>query len=183
MGSHTITYLISASLIAILVPIALIFFKTSAHEPMSNNTFRQSKKMIIFSFVAFLIVTAAAIGSTFGLESLGLLWLIIVVFYYVFALGVLWMFLSALNYRLILDEGALTYINFLNVKRQYGYGDITQVIGYYNKHGGAAEKYIICIGKKKIEINYFYGDLNEFLLLIKKRLRKSGNRLKIEYMK
>ncbi len=183
MGSHTITYLISGSAIAIVVPMALIFFKARAHEPMTNNIFKQSKVMIVFSFIAFLLVTTCAIGSTFGLDSLGWPWLIIVIFYFAFAFCVFWLFLSALNYRLILDEETLTYINFLNIKRQYNYRDITQVIGYYNKHGDDTEKYIICIGKKKIEINQFYGDLNVFLILIKKRLRKSGNRLKIEYKK
>ena len=182
MDTDIIKYIITSGLIAVLVPIALIYFKIHAKEPMSDNTFRQSKKMLVFSLFGFLIVLSAAIVATFGLDSLGWPWLIIVIFYYCFALCVLWLFLSALNYRLILDEDCLTYINFLNVKRQYNYREITRVIGYYNKNNNTLEKYIICIGEKKIEINHFYGDLNVFLTLIKKRLKKSGSRLKIEYI-
>ena len=49
MDTDIIKYIITSGFIAVLVPIALIYFKIYAHEPMSDNTFRQSKKMLVFS--------------------------------------------------------------------------------------------------------------------------------------
>ena len=75
------------------------------------------------------------------------------------------------------------YVNFLGIKKQYRYEEITQVMGCYDRSGKRLEKYIISVGNKKIEINYFYGDLSVFLSLIKKRLKNHDNRLKIVYKK
>ena len=184
MNTTTVILLVSNCLIAIIVPLALAFMKIHAAAPETNDTFKQSKGMVITSLIFLLFFISISILATYlYIINLEMEKLFIPVCVYLITLGVLWLFLSALNYRLIVNEDVLVYVNFLGIKKKYRYEEITQVIGYYDRHGKYLEKYIICIGKKKIEINLFYGNLPVFLSLIKKRLKKHENRLKIEYKK
>ncbi len=152
---------------------------------ITKNVFKQSKMQVIFSFFAFIfflsIFVLGLIMSDESKEMIARLLMHSISFLLLISMS--WLFLSSLNYRLIVNDDFLVYINFLGVKRQYRYEEITQVIGYYDKSGKRLEKYIISVGNKKIEINYFYGDLSALLSLIKKRLKKHENHLKIKYEK
>ena len=153
--------------------------------PLTKNVFKQSKTQVVFSFFAFIFfLSIFVLGLIMSDESKEMIARILMHgTSFLLLISMSWLFLSSLNYRLIVNEDFLVYVNFLGIKKQYRYEEITRVMGCYDRSGKRLEKYIISVGNKKIEINYFYGDLSVFLSLIKKRLKNHDNRLKIEYRK
>ena len=179
-----IKLLLIAAPILIITGIFFLFKSVSeSFDPTMENTFRATRSTTLIS-VTGLIVSGGAMLAVFVIPKNGIsnpiLYIVIVGGgFAVFAFLSLYSLLCSINYRLILGEDKLTYINLLRIRKNYRYEDITRVVGQ-NK-GGMSDKYIIFIGEKKVSIGYGYGNLSDFRILLKRRLKRHKNKTRIEY--
>ena len=175
--------LIAAPILIITVIFFLFKSVSESFEPTMENTFRATRSTTLISVIG-LVVSGGAMLAVFvipkdGVSDPALYTVIVGGGFAVFLFLSLYSLLCDINYRLILGEDELTYINLLRIRKNYRYEDITRVIGQ-NK-GGMYEKYIIFIGEKKITIGYGYGNLSDFRILLKRRLKRHKNKTNIEY--
>ncbi len=108
-------------------------------------------------------------ASIFVLSSLSALFLMF-----------LWLFLTSLNWKLIIEDEELIHKNFLGITKKYKYSEITRIVVCYNRNVNKIEKYKLYIGKRKITIECITKNYASFERLIKRGLRKSNNQLQFE---
>ena len=169
-------------LIYTLVPLILrIVSLRSENETPLLNTIEYPKFFLMCSIGGILIVIIALIlcilqgldenipASIFVFLSLSVLFLMF-----------LWLFLTSLNWKLIIGDEELVYKNFCGITKKYEYSEITKIVVCHNRKVDKIEKYKLYIGKHKITIECIAKNFGSFERLLKRRLKKANNSLLFE---
>ena len=174
-------YFISTLLIYALVPLIIgIVSARSANDTSELNIMKYSKFFLIVGILGNITVIIAFILCTLqGYENIRVAIFCISVCSIMFLIG-LWLSFLTLNWRLIFDENVLIYKNILGITRRYNYSDITRIRACYNRDRSKLEKYKIYIGKRKITVECLVKNFGSFERLMKNRLKKAKNLIKIE---
>lgn len=91
----------------------------------------------------------------------------------------IWLSMQALNWKIIIDEEALIFTNFLRITRKYRYSNFTHIYVCHNRNA-KIEKYILFVGKKRITVEGIVENFDNFEKLLKKRLKKEKLQPKFE---
>ena len=91
----------------------------------------------------------------------------------------IWLSMQALNWKIIIDEEALIFTNFLRITRKYRYSNFTHIYVCHNRNN-KIEKYILFVGKKRITVEGIVENFDNFEKLLKKRLKKEKLQPKFE---
>ena len=171
---------LSVFLTGILVPLILRFigFKTQSSNSSSPYTFKYPKFLAIFFLIGTIIIMAVDVWLCLSYNDED--WKIFVAlfpFYALFAIALAWQFLKALNYQLVLEEDYIVYRNILGIVKRIKYEDISKIKTFNDKSNNPI-KYGIYIGKKRVELDSFAMNFNDFPKVMKKRLRKAQNNIK-----
>ena len=176
------SYYTYAMLIPILVPIILLiinahYSKTTA----SSNVIKCPNFMTIIGIVDCALFITLYILSTLQDTKFPLYTdiILLIITSLLVLLGLSCVFLG-LNYKLILNDNDFIHINFWGIKKTYKYSEITAIYMHYSKNTKTPNKYDIYIKKKRITIEYLMINFGIFEELIKKRLRTTKNKIKIE---
>ena len=88
--------------------------------------------------------------------------------------------LLIINSRVVFDSEELVHRNFLGIKRVYKYSQITRIKVFYEKKTDKPKSIKIFVDNKKISIEYLMTNFIRAERIIKNRLKKAGNSVKIE---
>ena len=166
-------------LISLLVPLSLslIIAKTQSIKPSSPNMFKYPKFLVIF--FGFFTIVLLSVNVWLCLTYKENLKAFIFLFpcYLLFATLVIWMFLTSLNYRLVLEEEYMLYRNLFGRVKIIKYEEISEIKTHKDKSNNVNE-YKIYIVKKKIYVNCFMINFKDFSRLMKKKLKTIKSSIK-----
>ena len=170
---------ISIFLITLLVPIILGFitFKIRSLKSSSLYTFKYPKFLVIFFLISTIILTAVNVWLCLSYKENQKAFVFLFPFYLLFAIAVAWQFLKTLNYQLSLEEDYILYRNLWRVVKRIKYEEISEIKKYNDKSNNPI-KYKICIGNKKICVDNYTMNFNDFSKIMKKRLKKIKSNIK-----
>lgn len=175
-------YYLAALLIPLIVPLILLFLGTQASKNTENpNVMKYSRCFAIIGIVGDAFFVAIYILGLFQNNNYPLYTeiIIFIMFIIIIILGLICVFIG-LNKKIVLNEDNFVYVNLLGIKKIYQYFEISSIYINYAKNTKIPEKYTIYIGRKKITADYLMSNFWTFEELIKKRLRKANNKIKIE---
>ena len=164
-------------LISLLVPLSLsvIIAKTQSIKPSSPYIFKYPKFLIVF--FGFFTIVLLGVNVWLCLTYKENLKAFIFLFpcYLLFATLTIWVFLTSLNYRLVLEEEYMLYRNLFGRVKIIKYEEISAIKTEKYKN---ENQYIIYIGHRKIEVNQFVINYQDFPVLMKKRLKTIKSSIK-----
>ena len=176
-------YLISAILIALMVPLLLRFFSSRFDEVSPTSVF-YPKIILVGSAFFIVFFIGVVILSLFDDNDNVILpnWYI---FLGVFSTAMLtagfYLFLRSLNFKLVFEDDMLIHRNIARKTRAYSYAEITRVVVYRWKNSKAIQGYKIYLGKRKITIDSMMLNFDRSDHLIKKGLRKTKKKIEFQF--
>ena len=176
-------YLIAAPLIGIAVPFAIVLIVSCASSESSKNdtTIRYPKVTTWLGGVIFAVTFPIwVVGLVYGYNTKPEFTIFFRILSTVLTMLPLNLFMLCFNVRLTIAESQLIYRDFFGVTRKYRYEDIQKIISKRSKGSPVVDKYVICIGRRKIRIEYPMVNFDNFAEMMKSRLRKVKNEARFD---
>ena len=167
----------SVLLTSLLVPIILRFIvcKIQSSKSSPQYIFKYPIFIPILLLIGIITIILLFIWAYLSdYEASLALYVFLYSFYFLFTIAGAWQFWKTLNFQLILEEDFLLYRNFLGKVKQIKYEEISKIKTYNGKSNNPIQ-YRIYIGNKKIDVDNFTTNFNDFPNIMKKRLKKAKN--------
>lgn len=158
---------IAVILISFIVPVIIGYFRCNNKNQNKSNLLYYPKIYMIFAIVAIIFLAIVFIFEEFETRFLPLYIAMVIM-----AILSVYMILLCVNYKVEFHNDFFEYKNIFGKKYIFEYQKITELHVYYSLKTKEIEKYIILIGKKKIEINYMMINFLNSLSALKKTLKR-----------
>lgn len=177
------TFLVNFLIIPLLVPLILsLVISRASNTCTSKSEFRHPTAYLylgIFALPLCVIGFVGMINQGFGDRHIVVIIFLLSIPIVMGCLSI-YMVLCSLCWKLSLDEDRLIYRNFFGVTKIYSYDNITKACKYYLRDSKEPYKFIVCVCKTKIQIEYTDVNFSRFEYLINKRLKKTKNPVQFE---
>ena len=170
--------MISVILIHALVPaiIGLFVFTARTATPEAPNTFKYAKFTIIIGGMGALMCITLNIFLLVDFTHI-VFSIFMHTFWSVMLVAGLWMFLLGVNWKVMLEEDIIVYRDIFRIVRKIRYEDIDKVVVKRDRTN-FVKQYKVYYGKRRIVLDYFVVNFNDFPVLLRRRLKKAKNMIK-----